>query len=880
MNNLIREDYVLGNKKVVVGDNLHDLVLENLGKIWVRYGNGYKEFSQFVSTLAKAVTSISKVVIEPDGLQSEDFYKSGQLIFDAKKKNLYLKFEESLLLLLEYNDDINEKYVAKAGDTMTGMLTIEVQGEPPLKVNSSELVKNLNANYLEGKKTEDFAQKAKDEEITGNWTFQGDDVHNGENTFNNKVIINGELEENSISKFAGKATFNNEIEVARTATFKQAGGTAIRVGTGDIVTDGSIGSSQFMSGMTGYGWRLDANSNTLTIDNLIVRGVLNVFELVINKISATNGSFWITDSFKIDKIYEIEYLNRDTLTVTNDETYSNLINKFSEDKYFVIYGDNYNKYTITPELSEHPFAKRNNQNPSVEYQTFDKFKWIFKINHLEHFKNLFTPVESSYKDLTILTDNQLINLNNEGTITLANMFQRNPERITDMDILDENHLINPWAETDFEDCKFTVVDASQVTLEDGKYIYDSNAISKINLYCKYFGATLSSSALGDSTMRTWVLECKHNEFPVFKPGDILKCQKFNGNSVKQYHALVLGLADNYSYIVQLQNYSVVQEGTVLEYDIGGNLSNSQANLDTTLYDRSLGLSQDLKEYTDKAMDILNAYAQDLTSQTQDAVHWAVQVLIQTSDVEYYENQLPNNPTQNQVSDWVNIILNNQIDGLSYEDCLQHPIFKNAFEKSIINVPSKDDTLVRIGSIMYNDRRNSMYLTSSEQNSPYTDVLVGVNRPDYSVIYITPKYVKFEALKDFGDGFRKGVYYLQDDGFGEIMRRGDEDINSLTDTERTLYDKYREFAVNVSRPQNEGLSTNIKSVKLTMLLNDSSVYDQNGNPFTQNINGVPFYVSTNTSDKIIDSSETFVNQDGVSYQLNENQNITLFIGENE
>jgi len=44
MNNLIREDYILGNKKIVVGDNLHDLVLENLGKIWIRYGNSYKDF--------------------------------------------------------------------------------------------------------------------------------------------------------------------------------------------------------------------------------------------------------------------------------------------------------------------------------------------------------------------------------------------------------------------------------------------------------------------------------------------------------------------------------------------------------------------------------------------------------------------------------------------------------------------------------------------------------------------------------------------------------------------------------------------------------------------------------------------------------------------
>jgi len=77
MSNLIREDYVLGNKKIVVGDNLHDLVLENLGKIWIRYGNGYKEFSNFISTLTKSTTDVSKVVIEPNGIQSADAYKSG-----------------------------------------------------------------------------------------------------------------------------------------------------------------------------------------------------------------------------------------------------------------------------------------------------------------------------------------------------------------------------------------------------------------------------------------------------------------------------------------------------------------------------------------------------------------------------------------------------------------------------------------------------------------------------------------------------------------------------------------------------------------------------------------------------------------------------------
>jgi hypothetical protein len=121
-----------------------------------------------------------------------------------------------------------------------------------------------------------------------------------------------------------------------------------------------------MSGMTGYGWRLDAETNTLTIDNLIVRGILNVFELIVNKISATNGSFWVTDSFKVDKIYDIIYLNEDDYdSVVQTEEFIN--NLFDKDKYYIpiTNSSNPNLYisSITPDTSTHPYATRDNQSP-------------------------------------------------------------------------------------------------------------------------------------------------------------------------------------------------------------------------------------------------------------------------------------------------------------------------------------------------------------------------------------------------------------------------------------------------------------------------------------------------------------------------------------
>ena len=64
---------------------------------------------------------------------------------------------------------------------------------------------------------------------------------------------------------------------------------------GDTMT----GETPFVSGWTGDGWRLyeDEDSDTnLEVDNLRVRGSMEVYELILNKIRATNGSLWVSDA--------------------------------------------------------------------------------------------------------------------------------------------------------------------------------------------------------------------------------------------------------------------------------------------------------------------------------------------------------------------------------------------------------------------------------------------------------------------------------------------------------------------------------------------------------------------------------------------------------
>jgi len=72
--------------------------------------------------------------------------------------------------------------------------------------------------------------------------------------------------------------------------------------TGEVLFEDNIGSETFFSGFAGSGWRLEEDSsgvNTLSVDNLYVRKSMNVYELVINQIRATNGSLWVTDSVKL-----------------------------------------------------------------------------------------------------------------------------------------------------------------------------------------------------------------------------------------------------------------------------------------------------------------------------------------------------------------------------------------------------------------------------------------------------------------------------------------------------------------------------------------------------------------------------------------------------
>ena len=653
--NFVKEETLLGNKKIIVGDRMHDLVLENLGRIYIRYGNSYKDFNSIISSINQITKSSDRMTIEENGLQDPSTYSDNSFVYDVRGERLFLVYNGELLLLAETAQNKNNRYVLKSGDTMTGQLQIQTN-DAPLFVRSSKLVKNFNSEYLNGYCDTDFAKKAKDEIIVGDWTFKGKNTFTEKNTFE------------------------------ETAIFTKSKGTAIRVGTGDIITDGSLGTSSFVSGMNGHGWRLDASTNTLTIDNLIVRGILQVFELQVNKISATNGALWVTDSFKIKSIHKVIPIDYSNFTISNEseteEQQGERLNNFNEflqninfntDDYYIPYSltgmpeGSINEYSSGENITSFippigSLASRTEKETSEDGLPFYIHNHLFRVNKLIEFKNNFS-------NISLFSENTLKELFKEDVIDYKHVLQKYSKRQGELEKIGDKY-IEPF-DDEFDKHWYEVV--IRPKLDSNKKTYyietDENGnvkeenIANINLYYKYFGS------LNKDYPNLYVLESEEGEYPVFRPGDILRCQKFTGNGVKQYHAIVCGIIGEYGVLVQLQRNCVLNQKTTYKYDKDGNLTESSVEYDTSFYDRSATAGGDVSQVGDENADIFN-YG-----------------------------------------------------------------------------PQKDDALVRIGSIITGDRQNSMYLTSSEDNSPFEDIIVGVNRPDYTVQYFTlgEKYTKNEQL---------------------------------------------------------------------------------------------------------------------------------------
>lgn len=555
----VRVDSLLGNKKVIVGNPYSDIVLETLGKVYVKTGNNLKVLSDVLKLLDQAneKDSISGTIIvdSQSAMEEMEYPGDGRFIFNTLTKTLYISYDERYVALITAEDgEGSDKYVKKSGDVITGKLEFTTN-EAPLIVASSKLVKNFNAEYVGGYAADKLAKRLENEYIYGNWTFKS----------------SGTSEDTWLFK--------------RNVRFNQ-----------DLIIDGSLSTAQFQSGYGGYGWRLDSTTNTLTIDYLVVRKAVRVYEMVINKITATNGSIWVTNASKADNVYYPIVCSINDLDGTADSG-----KLWASDAYY-----------------------------------------------------LFTETWSStgYKFFIYITDySALIN---------------NPEFTGKEMLLDEALLTREVTESDTSDfielrnnVKLFYVYSSDFAKDvEFEYIenisdYEETGVTKtINIYDTYYGKNPNGDLLNNNF---YIVVTDDEEYPLLKPNDLVRCQKWSNGNIKYYDAIVTNQLGSYSYVMQ-KAISVFDKYTEINYNEDGTVASMT------------------EEYNDK-----------LYSMTEDSET--------TTNVE------------------------DRLDEIAI-----------------------GDDIIQMGNLVDVNRQNAIYLTSTDDYSPYIDIISELTRPDYSVVYRIPKYI--------------------------------------------------------------------------------------------------------------------------------------------
>lgn len=649
----VRIEQLLGNKKVIVGTKYNDLVLETLGKVYIKSGNNFKLLTELIETLNKSDPKNILIVSSITEMESMKYPGDGYFVFSSLNKALYISYDNRYIKLIEIDEEEKPDYVKKSGDTMTGPLEINTTSAP-LIVASSELIKNLNSEQVGGYKAEDLAKIRKDEIIYGLWTFKNPGVSEDLWTFNKNIDIKG-----------------------------------------DIILKGSLGSPSFASGFGGYGWRFDADTNTLTVDYLVVRKAMNVYELVVNQITATNGSLWVSNSTTIEEVEQplivtvnqLNYFEQDESdsqvgwqgTDLQKERFKAL---FFENKYYLITDD-----VIGDTLSTNGDTKgREDQSPqdnSIVKET-TSLSTSSTINNTE-------KTFVNYKYLIRITDidGLLSSPNFQGKSTfLSESSLKNLSDFIKFTYISKKVYDNTYIETFDKDCGFYArVQNTKIKIKSYYKYYGlkrETIQSAIDACVEYFNNTHNKS-LNYTVPSFYIITSK--DYTYFKPGDVIRCQKFQDNNIKYYDAVVLAQIADKSVIIQKAD-SVFDQYTEVEY-VDGNKTQYTTTYSDMAYNNG-----------EKAYDV-------------------------TTDSDIY------------------------LEGFETEEERLN---------SRLAEPTIEDDIVQMGNIYDPKRQNAIYITSTDDQSPFIDIIGDVNRPDYSVLYEVPVFKRESYINTTVDNGYRGVRY--------------------------------------------------------------------------------------------------------------------------
>ena len=91
-------------------------------------------------------------------------------------------------------------------------------------------------------------------------------------------------------------------------------------------SNGEIGTSTFASGFVGTGWKMSKSGNEYNFEtnNMLIRGTLSVYELLIQQVRATNGAIFVSSAAKVESASGLSASDDDGTITFEDPSDNNL----------------------------------------------------------------------------------------------------------------------------------------------------------------------------------------------------------------------------------------------------------------------------------------------------------------------------------------------------------------------------------------------------------------------------------------------------------------------------------------------------------------------------------------------------------------------------
>lgn len=316
------QGFTLGNAgSVVISSNGSDVLLSgklniNGGEVQVNskpiikdLNNGIIEFSAPSSVMNLGANKTSKICLQSDLYDDDGEYR---LVSKFGSAN----FPESFVAGYNYGAALIETYKendGRAGILVSGRVAFSNKNGYQLYSKDNRLLlegsyeyqENGDVSQIKSKKSgfsyvpaSNYVAQSKKEQTAFFITTDSDLVSIEKPTF-----IGGYIQiTNSTTQLS-----KDSLKFQDGVTIGLSGDGMLH--SGNVRFSDSIGSKTFTSGFSGEGWKIQKQTTTgymrATFDELIVRKKVRAYETEIHKVTATNGSLWISSSFSASKVEEI-----------------------------------------------------------------------------------------------------------------------------------------------------------------------------------------------------------------------------------------------------------------------------------------------------------------------------------------------------------------------------------------------------------------------------------------------------------------------------------------------------------------------------------------------------------------------------------------------